>query len=98
MDCLGNIVHIVWCEVDHWDTAIFGHVNGRILLQFLHLFLGESRVAEHANLLGDVRPITSRAWGKMVEGWRHMNREEREVNRTASTPGVIALVTGEEGV
>ena len=61
VNCLGNIIHIIRGEGHNGETTIFGHVNTMVFLEQFHLVCGESCVAEHANLLSDVRPVAGRA-------------------------------------
>jgi hypothetical protein len=57
-----DVFNIVWSERYYGETAILGHVDGMLLLQFLHLLLVQTGVAEHAYLLSDVGPVSRRAW------------------------------------
>ena len=59
MDRLGNVAHVEWGERHHGDPAVLGHVDGKLVLEPLHLLRGHPGVAEHADLVGDVGPVTS---------------------------------------
>ena len=58
----GHSGHIAWGEGDHGDAAIFSHEDSKVCLQPGHLLLSHPRVAEHANLLRNVGPISSGAY------------------------------------
>ena len=58
LDALGNVVDILGGDTADGDTSILGHVDAMFLDHSLTLFNSESREGEHANLSGDVRPVT----------------------------------------
>ena len=58
LDALGNVVDILRGDTADGDTSVLGHVNAVFLDHSLALLNGESREGEHANLSGNVRPVT----------------------------------------
>ena len=57
VDGMGHITHIAWSKGHHRDAAVLCHEYTVLGLQCGHLLLVHARVAEHAYLFSDVRPV-----------------------------------------
>lgn len=61
MDRFGQIAHILRGNARHRNTAVLREVNAELLRQTLALLLIHARETEHADLVGNVRPVARRA-------------------------------------
>lgn len=61
MHSLSEVLDIGRGQTSHGDTTVASHVDSVLLSKSINLSRGEAREAEHADLLGDVRPVASRA-------------------------------------
>ena len=58
MQGLGEVSNIVGRDSGNRDTTILREIDRVILRQLLHLLWRDSGEAEHADLVGDVLPVT----------------------------------------
>lgn len=56
-DGLGEVSDVLASDTRDGDTSILGQVNGVVLGDLLYLLGLEAGVSEHADLVGDVRPV-----------------------------------------
>lgn len=61
MDGLGEVANTGRGNSSHGDSSVGGHVNVPLLLQLVDLVSSQTAVAEHSDLVGDVRPVASRS-------------------------------------
>jgi len=57
VDGMSEVVDIFGGDSDNRDSAVFGEVDRVLLDELLDLIRGHPGVAEHPNLVRDVRPI-----------------------------------------
>jgi hypothetical protein len=57
MDGLSKVLYVTGGDTGHGDSSVAGHVDGELTGEAVNLLWGQSREAEHTNLLVDVRPV-----------------------------------------
>lgn len=91
---LGEVLDGGGGDTSHGDATVAGHVNVVLGGELVALLGGESRVAEHADLLGDVGPVASGAGGLEV-----VNEEVAHLDDSIGHDlNVLAPLGGEVGV
>ncbi len=66
MHGVGNVLNVGRSDSGHGDAAVQGEVDVKVGLHAGHLLLGESAVAEHADLRRNVAPIATRTLADQV--------------------------------
>jgi len=57
-DALCDVVDILGGDTTNRDTSVLSHVNAALLNHSFALLEGKTSEGEHANLSGDVRPVS----------------------------------------
>ena len=95
MEGIGNVVKVARVEASNRDAAVHGHVHCVLLSEFVDLVLVEASVSEHANLIGNVRPVVlvSKSFKLGNQTRSHLCHTSRHVSEVLVPHGCELWVT-----
>mgnify|MGYP001810630055 CR=1 FL=1 len=73
---MGQVGVVFRWHARHWNATVLGQIDRELFGQPFHLLLIETREAEHADLIGDVLPVVTRALFLQIVYERFSHRDD----------------------